>query len=100
APPYAHTLSLHDALPIYPSKTTAHRLIRPGRIVRLCDADVVHLSFPTTLPSRDDHLVAHCSQPVGRHSIRWIVVRTTPGDTSQRRGILRSEERRVGKECR
>src|SRR5256885_16251928 len=93
-----YTLSLHDALPIAGAgrAPAALRLPRaPRRIVQVPQpdgADLEHLAVPLPQPGR--RLRPHPGRHAGARQ-GWQEIRRLPEQS-----WLRSEERRVGKECR
>jgi hypothetical protein len=54
----------------------------------LGDAHALDVKLPAVLPALGAYLVsAHCNHPSGRHAIRLIVSRTTPGEMMLWRGM-------------
>src|SRR2546426_9834265 len=94
-----YTLSLHDALPIYPALRQAAVDVHPHRV----RAGEDHAVDTGVLPQRvADHRAAArqvVADPGREPRVAVHLVQLEPGP-GRVLGGLRSEERRVGKECR
>src|SRR2546429_8044921 len=87
-----YTLSLHDALPISFRDAHQWRRCAPPRRPAAFSVGFLHLIFPVVLYSRGYALLFRALRSLRHHSI------FAPQWTNRTR--FRSEERRVGKECR